>query len=244
MRILAKLFRSGSEEKNLSEEIFWREEIQRWVKWYKGQLPLHYGISSPSAEDKVNSFSTIEKNAAATWTNLYQKKRYLEDLQIPHDQLTDKRVLDIGCGPTPNALVFTKCEIYGLDHLIDIYRNIGFPINEYNNQHFHFIQAKSEIIPFESSFFDVVISANAIDHVDDIRKTSEEIKRVLKPDGKFRMHVHYHPPTVNEPVAFNDDIFQSTFSWVPNLKKIKSTNIKDLGHTKASSGEEYALWGN
>ena len=243
-KVFTKLFRSSSQYKNFSEEKFWWDELRRWVRWYEGELPTHYGVHAPSEKDKIRSFDTLEKNAAATWTDIYQKKRYAEDLQIPRDKLRNKRILDIGCGPVPSALVYTECEIYGLDHLVAVYRKIGFPIDEYNNQHFHFIQAKSEAIPFESGFFDTIISANAIDHVDDIQKTSKEIQRVLRPDGLFRMHVHYHRPTVTEPLAFNDNIFKSTFSWVKNLRKISSTQTKDLGFTSAPTGEEYVLWGN
>lgn len=232
-----------STNKYEAEAEFWRDELQRYVAWYNARGP-HYSIASPRPEQREKSFTTPEKNATATWTKLYQQPRYLDDLGVPADFFRNQRILDIGCGPVPSALAFTEAEVYGLDHLVDIYRQLGFPIDEYNDGRFHFIQAKSEAIPFESRFFDAVISANAIDHVDDLQKTADEIRRVLKPQGKFRMHVHYHPPTTTEPLTLDDRIFTGFFGWIPNLKKISSSTTKDLGHTTAAPGESYHLWAN
>jgi len=225
-----------------AEADFWKDELDRYVKWYDGIIK-HYGIPSPQPNLRITSFSTKEKNAAVTWSRIFQENRYLEDFKIQKNFFQGDRILDIGCGPLPSALVFTNCNIYGLDHLIDIYRQIGYPIDEFNDR-YHFIQAKSEVIPFESNFFDAVISANAIDHVDDINKTSQEIKRVLKPKGKFRMHVHYHAPTPLEPISLNDSTFVQLFGWVQGLKKIGEYKNKDFGYSLAPEGEQYILWAN
>ena len=49
------------------------------------------------------------------------------------------------------------------------------------------------------------VAAAFVDHVDNIEKTAQEVRRVLKPSGRFRMHVHYHPPTMPEPLDLNDE---------------------------------------
>jgi SAM-dependent methyltransferase len=75
-------------------------------------------------------------------------------------------------------------------------------------------------MPFENHFFDAVISVNAIDHVDDFFKTASEIIRVLKPNGKIRLHVHYHIKTQTEPLELNDTIVENAFRGIQNFKKI------------------------
>ena len=99
-------------------------------------------------------------------------------------------------------------------------------------------------MPFSEGHFDAVVWVNAIDHVDDFAATAAEIQRVLRPDGVFRMHVHYHPPTVAEPVELNDAVFLQHYGWVPGLRKISVSDAKDSGLTRAQPGESYVLWGN
>ena len=247
LNLVRKIFKKRTKEKKPvnkydAELNFWRSEIERYGDWYNGKNSL-WGISSPQQNEKISSFKSLKENASVTWSKIYQEKRYLSDLGVGADYFEGMRVLDIGCGPLPSALCFSMCEIYGLDPLIEGYREIGFPIDKYSER-YHFIQAKSEHIPFESNFFDAVISANAIDHVDDLEKTAKEIQRVLKKDGKLRMHVHYHSPKITEPIEIDDDIFRSLFGWVSNLEKKREFTTKDLGYTHAPQGEKYVLWGN
>jgi SAM-dependent methyltransferase len=50
---------------------------------------------------------------------------------------------------------------------------------------FKFKVIDAQSIPFESQCFDVVIANHMLYHVPDIRRALLEIKRVLKPDGRF-----------------------------------------------------------
>lgn len=106
----------------------------------------------------------------------------------------------------PSGTVFQDVELYCLDPLYGQYISSGFPMHYYDRT--HFINAPSENIPVEDNFFDVIISVNAIDHVDDFHDTAQELKRVLKPNGKFAMHVHYHKATAAEPIEITDEIFK------------------------------------
>ncbi len=166
--------------------------------------------------------------------------KYLEDLELTPDAFQGMKLLDIGSGPMPSATCFKGCQIYCLEPLLHKYLEIGFPLHYYENV--TFIHGVSEAIPVEDNFFDAVISVNAIDHVDDIRKTATEIKRVLKTDGLFRMNVHYHPPIKCEPIDFDDDFFQELFGWCTNLTKIK-TSKKNHSITLPNN-ESFVLWSN
>jgi ubiquinone/menaquinone biosynthesis C-methylase UbiE len=125
---------------------------------------------------------------------------------------------------------------------MDAYIAAGYPLHCYE-QRARFVKAMAESIPFEDGFFDAVISVNAIDHVNDFAATAKEIKRVLKPGGRFRMHVHYHPKTKAEPLELNDEVFLQNYSWVSNLKKINESKQK-TGTNIIGDNEKYVVWGN
>lgn len=219
---------------------FWKLEILNYQKWYNNELTEHYGEPSPKEEEKVKKYSTKD-NAILTWLEIHQKQKYLEDLSLGKTDFLGLRVLDIGSGPIPSASVFEGCELYCLDPLIPCYIQAGFPIHYYNNV--KFIYAFSENIPIEDNFFDVIISVNAIDHVDDIFQTSMEIKRVLKKNGTLRMHIHYHKKTLTEPIELNDEVIKAAFDWCTGFCKIEEKKSK-RGSIICNEHESYTLWSN
>ena len=171
---------------------------------------------------------------------MHQEPKYLEDLALEPNAFQGMKLLDIGSGPIPSASCFKRCQVYCLEPLLDRYLAAGFPLHYYENV--IFIHGASERIPVEDGFFDAIISVNAIDHVDDIYKTAAEIRRVLRPDGLLRMHVHYHPPTECEPISFNDDVFQKLFGWCSQLRKVKTS--KTNFSTTLPDNESFVLWSN
>jgi SAM-dependent methyltransferase len=154
------------------------------------------------------------------------------------------RVLDVGCGPAASMLAFHGAEHHGIDPLADGYASVGFPLAVWTTMGFTDHSAPAETMPFPDGHFDAVVSVNAIDHVEDFGATAAEIRRVLRPDGAFRMHVHYHPPTIAEPVELDDAVFLRHYGWVPGLRKVSVSDTKDSGLTRAQPGESYVLWGN
>jgi hypothetical protein len=39
-------------------------------------------------------------------------------------------------------------------------------------------------------------------------------------------------------------VFLEHYAWVPGLRKIRESNVKDLGHSMARPGDTYVLWAN
>jgi ubiquinone/menaquinone biosynthesis C-methylase UbiE len=230
---------SGKQKQN-AEIRFWQKEIQRYVRWYNGELTELYGHTA-STTPRITVYNP-EISAILAFFETHQKKKYLNDLMLANDSFSGLKLLDIGSGPFPSALCFENCEVYSLDPLFDRYIAAGFPIHCYESRA-KFVQAKAEAIPFEDGYFDAVISVNAIDHVDNFEKTALEIKRILRPGGRFRMHVHYHSKTTAEPIELNDEIFSKHYSWVSDLKKLKESKEK-LGTVLTDPSEKYVVWGN
>lgn len=242
-RNLIKLYYAvffGIITKEDAELNFWKKFILELEAWYKGDIKLLFGEPSPSENGKVSAH-TLKDSSILTWFNVHQKTKYLEDLILEKDSFSGMKILDIGSGPFPSALAFENCEVYCLDPLLPNYIKIGFPIHYYDRA--KFIAGLSEDIPIKDNFFDAIISVNAIDHVNDIRKTALEIKRVLKPDGKLRMHVHYHKKTSAEPVEINDSIMFELFGWCKDFKKISESKNK-RGYILSNDNESYSVWSN
>jgi ubiquinone/menaquinone biosynthesis C-methylase UbiE len=179
-----------------------------------------------------------------TWLEVFQKRKYLADLRLQPESFSGLRLLDVGCGPFPNTLVFHNCERHGIDPLCQKYSQAGFPIMEWSKAGYMFHCASAEKMLFADAFFDAVISVNAIDHVDDFAMAALEIKRILKPDGLFCMHVHYHKASACEPIELSDQIFLRNYGWVSNVRKVFESRTKDCGHYTAPVGESFVLWSN
>jgi ubiquinone/menaquinone biosynthesis C-methylase UbiE len=228
-------------DKEFAEIKFWRKQINNYVKWYNGELASLYGHASPIEGEKVKA-ATTELSALLTFFKLHQLVKYQKDLLLNEHDFAGLKVLDIGSGPFPSSLTFKNCETFSLDPLMDSYIAAGYPIHCYE-QRARFVKSMAESMPFENGYFDAVISVNAIDHVNDFTATAVEIKRVLKPGGRFRMHVHYHPKTKAEPLELNDEIFLKHYSWVKDLKKINVSKEK-IGTSITNDNEVFVVWGN
>jgi SAM-dependent methyltransferase len=221
------------------EAQFWQNEIQNYIYWYNGVLKHLYFTPSPSPSQKSKCDNLIH-SAILTWTELHQKPKYLNDLQLRCDIFKNKKVLDVGSGPIPSATCFDECILYCLDPLHSEYKSFGFPQSIYKNV--NFIESRIENTPIEDDFFDAIISVNAIDHVDDLYKTAKELRRIAKPDVLFAMHVHYHLPTVFEPIEINDKLFIELFGWVKNLHIVCKS--QQNFSCKINDSEQFVLWSN
>jgi len=199
--------------KRKAELVFWEKEKEQYAEWFAGQRWLH-GV--PPLNGKCNDYQSPEH----AWIKLYQEPHYLKSLGIPKNAFEGKTVLEIGCGPVSGASVFIGATIFKLDPLICEYQKLGFDV-----------YGASECI-HETSYsklcFDAVIAVNSIDHVDRFRDSAFEIIRVLKDGGLFAMNVHYHKPTVCEPVELNDKIFFNAFRWIKGLEKKKQIGDKAI----------------
>ncbi len=94
--------------------------------------------------------------------------------------LTDKKILDIGCGDGTDLSNFKKqgAIIYGVDpskEFIDSAKK--------NNPTGIIKQGVAEKIPFNNDMFDVVVSKWALQTSDNVPESLSEMGRVLKKDG-------------------------------------------------------------
>ena len=105
-----------------------------------------------------------------------------ETKRLIHDWLPTncERLLDAGCSWGDDTAFFqTKCkEVFGID-LNPIYIKKAERIHPGIN----FTNCGIEQTPFNTSFFDVVILSEVIEHVSDEHKALNEVYRILRKDG-------------------------------------------------------------
>lgn len=94
--------------------------------------------------------------------------------------LTNKKLLDIGCGDGSALSILSKkgASIYGIDPSTEFLKKA-----EINNPDGIFRQGVGEALPFESGYFDVVVSKWAMQTSRDVPGILTEAARVLKPGG-------------------------------------------------------------
>ena len=219
-------------KKQRAEIEFWENVIQKYILWYQGELNMLYGNPTPNEAIKEKKFN-LKENAIRTWIKIASRK-YLNALAVKPDYFDGCRLLDVGCGPIPHLHCFQNVQPFGIDQLINEYIEIGFPLDRYDPQ-INYTKGSSENMPWKDNYFDAIVSVNAIDHVDDFEQTAREIQRILKPGGKFRMQVHYHPPWETEPWALTDDVFLEYYGSL-GVKKIKE-NVRE-----GKKGEKFVTW--
>ncbi len=100
------------------------------------------------------------------------------------------KVLDIGCG-TGFPLVElaqrlgTSCRVIGIDGWKDIIERANLKIKLYDLQYIFPVNAVAENMPFKNDYFDLIVSNNGINNVNDLRKTLSECCRICVPGAQF-----------------------------------------------------------
>jgi len=158
-------------------------------------------------------------------TNLLKKYwieyRYYLEVEKHLGPVKNQKVLDIGCGYTSILNFFSGKNKYGVDIIIPHLIERGFPLDESSK----WIQGRAELLPFKEHFFDIVITSNALDHVDSPKVAIDEASRILKSGGFFVFCVDVfdedkgkrdvqHPFSFTEKQLFADiqDDFEMIFS--------------------------------
>jgi SAM-dependent methyltransferase len=100
----------------------------------------------------------------------------------------DERVLEIGCGTGCDLLQFARhgAHASGIDITPEHLRLARERVRELAEVR----QGDATAIPFPADSFDYVYSHGVLHHLDQPRRMVEEIFRVLRPGGRFNIHVY------------------------------------------------------
>ncbi len=157
-------------------------------------------------------------------------------------------ILDVGCGGGQNIANFlkrTNGKVYGIDYSpASIEKSLKKNKRAVIKNHSEILQANVSAIPFEDETFDLVTAFETIYFWEDIINDFKEVRRVLKPNGKFvicneaskmkgnerwtnilDMHIY----TPDEIVVFMQ---QAGFVDIKTYKKDKTQRICVIGKLK------------
>jgi arsenite methyltransferase len=100
------------------------------------------------------------------------------------------KVLDVGCGLGFPCIEIAQrlgesSFIYGIDPWKEAVERAEFKINQHQLKNIKIIQGYAEELPFENSYFDLIVSNNGINNVDDLNKTLNECRRVSKKNAQL-----------------------------------------------------------
>jgi len=164
------LINTNSSESHVKQDIqvFWKE---LYHNAYSGHKNLD-AKSLPGLIDKLKE--------------MFLARNHLAVVEMPIDNLQDKKVLEVGSGAGAHSALFCKegARITSLDLTVDrvIATQKKLEIIDNSNNSF-VLQGDAENLPFKDNFFDIVYSNGVLHHTPNTQKSIEEVRRVLKPGG-------------------------------------------------------------
>jgi len=98
----------------------------------------------------------------------------------------DRTVLDLGCGGgfMAEAIAAKGARVTGLDPAGEALAAARRHAEE-QGLAIDYREGKGEALPFADASFDIVVSCDALEHVEDLSRVLDEVARVVRPDGLF-----------------------------------------------------------
>ncbi len=136
----------------------------------------------PALRDEIRrSFDEASRDEEHFPSTIDPRIQHVRVLLKFFGSLTDKRVLDVGCGKGRFARVlqdqYPGAEIWGLDISEEMLRFVPAGI--------HTRAGSMTELPFAASTFDAVYATESLEHAVEIERAVDEMCRVLKPGGKL-----------------------------------------------------------
>jgi len=126
----------------------------------------------------------------------YQDWEYNEAIRITPEfgrlwQIKNKNILDVGSGLGGKPLFYAEQGakiVSAIDlRFVSSTATLNLAL-QHGYQNILSINSNAAQIPFPNNYFDVIVSINVMEHVDDPLSSLAECKRVLKPGGLFFLH--------------------------------------------------------
>ena len=151
--------------------------------------------------------------------------------------------LDIGCGLgfpliELSQRLGTSCKVYGIDPWESAIERINLKIKTYNLKNVIALQGVAEELPFDDNFFDLIVSNNGINNVEDMHKSLSECSRVSKPDAQFTVTLNLEDTMIEFYNLFEETLIKNKL--VEEVKKMKQqiySKRKPLEDIKKSLSE-------
>lgn len=115
--------------------------------------------------------------------NATESAIHLARYALAKNMCKDKMVLDIACGEGYGTYLLSNWGAKGVEGVDISNETIKKARNLFKATNINFVCHTAEKLDYEDSSFDLIISLETIEHLDEPHNFLQEIKRVLKPDG-------------------------------------------------------------
>ncbi len=142
---------------------------------------------------EFNYWNARYEKEGGKFQNGWYKKYILRMTELEEDYFNNKRIADFGCGPRGSLAWLDNTNIkIGIDINTDLYAD-HFS-NAILSHDTIYVKSTEKVIPIPNDFLDVLVTMNALDHVDDLESMCNELVRVLKPGGIFAGYFNLEEP--------------------------------------------------
>src|SRR5580765_4326201 len=159
---------------------------------------LSIGLEREASVSDFAAFGSLERDS---WSDPTRASGYVELFAFASDQAIESlvdaggakpnlKVLDLCCGQgnVSEALIRRGCKVTGIDFSPAM---LAFARGRAPSA--IFTEGDAQKLPFDDAQFDVVVSNLGICHVPDQPRALSEVRRVLRPGGRFAMTVWCGP---------------------------------------------------
>ncbi len=172
--------------------------IKDYLNWRYDQF-INYFLTEENAKKRMEL--KFWKQRFKTCPEPKFKEMMTTGFNLTEEDYDNKFVLDVGCGLKGSlewCLNASWC--IGIDTLMGKYDKL----TKGQERQAIYLEMDIERTPFAQNTFDIIISINSLDHINDLRMALIEIGRIIKPNGLFLVAVDLkHHKTVCEPTPFN-----------------------------------------
>lgn len=150
----------------------------------------------------------------------YTLDRIIEEIIKFSGKLSkDAIILDFGCGEKPYYPFFKD--------IAKEYIGIDITASPEKNSNINILIKEGDRLPFSDEYFDAIISTEVFEHIENIRFYAEELKRVLKKEGKMLICApffwDYHPYP-HDYWRISEDGWKSLFKGFAEISFIHDAN--------------------
>jgi ubiquinone biosynthesis O-methyltransferase len=194
--------------------------------------------------NKVREFQKYKTRGAYHWEqislnprkrNSFVLGRYQNMFQLVQKEIDikNKKLLDIGCGDGVLSYLFAKegAKVTGIDYS-DIAIEFGKEKIKSKNLDIDFKQGSAYELPYKDNSFDIIVSSDVIEHLEDVPKYLSEINRVVKNGGIV---------VISTPIKFTEYPLdkEHVIEWFPN--EFKQVIEKQFNKTQYSYSHPLTL---
>jgi len=114
----------------------------------------------------------------------------------------------------------TSSNVYGIDPWEQAIERVKLKIKQYDLTNVEIIKGVAERLPFENNFFDLIVSNNGINNVENIELTLSECSRVSKPGAQLAITLNLEDTMIEFYDVFKETLKENELD--DEVKKMKN----------------------